>query len=273
MNRYLSSLSILLLAVSLSSYAQNSIATSARSAGMGGTGLTFQDANSAFSNQAGLATVENLGGLVTAESRFARSPINTFAGAFILPSKFGAFGLTLQHYGVETFNQQKIGLAYARKLSKGLSIGAQFDFINVSIPSYGSKGAVTFEAGLQATITKELRFGVHVFSPTNIDFTEDLSVPTIYRAGLTYLPSSKTYLTLELEKDIDFPTRVRMGVEYRFIESFFLRVGAATAPTLISVGIGIQVPTGLGIDITSSYHQILGVTPSISISYTPKTKQ
>lgn len=263
------SLFFLLFAI-FSIHAQNGIATSARSTAMGGTGLTFNDINSAFSNQAGLANLDDLGVILSAESRFIQSPINNFGAAAALPSKFGVFGIALNHYGIKNFNEQKIGLAYARKLTKGLSLGAQFDFINVNIPNYGARGAITFEVGLQAAISKEVLLGVHLFSPMNIELAEDFSIPTIYRAGIAYIPSSKTYLTLEVEKDIDFPTRVRMGVEYRFIEDFYMRVGAATAPTLVTFGIGLKVPSGLGIDISSSYHQILGVTPSVAIIYTPK---
>ncbi len=250
--------------------AQNAIATSARSTAMGGTGLTFNDINSAFSNQAGLAQLTELGVILSAESRFIQSPINNFGAATALPSKFGVFGLALSHYGIQDFNEQKIGLTYARKLTKGLSLGAQFDFINVNIPTYGAKGALTFEIGLQAAISKEIQLGVHVFSPINVEVIDDYAIPTIYRAGIAYIPSSKTQLTLEIEKDIDFPTRVRTGVEYRFIEDFYMRVGAATAPTIVTFGIGVQVPSGLGIDISSSYHQILGITPSVAIIYTPK---
>ena len=210
MNRYLSSLSILLLAVSLSSYAQNSIATSARSAGMGGTGLTFQDANSAFSNQAGLATVENLGGIVSAESRFARSPINTFAGAFILPSKFGAFGLVLQHYGVETFNQLKIGLAYARKLSKGLSIGAQFDFINVSADTAVESGIVStfFPHGLGHHLGLQVHDmggfmaderGTHINAPEKHAF---LRTSRIIEAGQVFTIEPGVYFIDSLLQDL-----------------------------------------------------------------------
>ncbi len=253
--------------------AQSSTSNSARSIAMGGTGINFQDANSIFHNQAGLAYLDTWQGIINAESRFIRSPINNFGVGAILPSDFGTFGLVLHHFGIEAFNNQKIGLAYGRKLAKGFSLGAQFDFINVNIPEYGSKGTVTFEMGVQATITKEIRLGVHVFSPRNIEFVEDFTIPTIYKAGIIYTPSSKTFLSLELEKDLDFPLRIRTGLEYRFIDAFYMRVGTATAPSLVSLGLGVKVPSGLQVDIASAYHQVLGITPSLSMTYTPKHKK
>ncbi len=120
----------------------------ARGAAMGGTGLTFTDLNSAFRNQAGLAFVENPGAMVVGERRFMNSPVNTLSAAAAYPSEFGTFALTLNYFGIDAFNEQKIGLAYARQLFDNLAIGVQFDYLNTQIQDYGSSGAITFEAGI-----------------------------------------------------------------------------------------------------------------------------
>ncbi|MEL6717744.1 MAG: hypothetical protein AAFO82_01650 [Bacteroidota bacterium] len=250
-------------------FAQNnqSPVAGAKGAAMGNTGLLFTDINSAFVNQAGLANLEGFAGSIFAERRFLNSPINNISGVVAAPIGLGTFALTINSFGIENYQEQKIGLAYARQLLDGLSIGVQFDYLSTNIPQYGSAGVFTFEAGLQAQLLKDLSFGFHLYSPAQIDLVEDLPLPTIYKAGLAYTPSDKVFLTVEVEKDIDYPVRFKAGVEYQFSETFFLRTGVATQPTLASLGIGVLFNERLAIDISASYHQILGVSPSVGLSY------
>ena len=237
---------------------------------MGGTGLTFTDLNSAFRNQAGLAFVENLSGMVVGERRFMNSPVNALSAAAAYPSEFGTFALTLNYFGIDAFNEQKIGLAYARQLFDNLAIGVQFDYLNTQIQEYGSSGAITFEAGIYSKISNALSLAVHVYSPARIEWTEGENLPSIFAVGLAYQPSNKVVLTAEAEKDIDFDTRFRGGVEYLAIEKVWIRAGAATNPVNVSFGLGYAVSEQLRMDISSVYHQYLGITPGIAVVYTRK---
>lgn len=239
----------------------------AKGAAMGGVGATFTDINSAFGNQAGLAHIEEMSAIVFAERRFIESPINSLSAAFAYPVGFGTFGLSVNTFGVKNYQEQKIGLAYARKLFNNLSIGAQFDYLNTNIPLYGTRGAISFEVGLQAQILKNLELGFHLYNPLKVEIADDNFLPTIYKAGLSYTPSEKVLLTAEVEKDIDYIARFKAGVEYRFSDLFFMRTGFATQPTLISLGLGLALQGGLGIDVAASYHQILGVSPSVGVIY------
>jgi len=239
----------------------------ARGAAMGNTGILFTDIHSTFVNQAGLASLEGIAASVFAERRFLNSPINNISGAVAAPIGFGTFALTINSFGIENYQEQKIGLAYARQLLDGLSIGVQFDYLSTNIPQYGTAGVFTFEAGLQAQLLKDIQFGFHLYSPTQIQIVEEVILPTIYKAGLAYTPSEKVFLTVEVEKDIDYPVRFKAGVEYQFSDVFFFRTGFATQPTLASLGIGVLFDERLAIDIAASYHQILGISPSVGVSY------
>jgi hypothetical protein len=73
-------------------------------------------------------------------------------------------------------------------------------------------------------------------------------------------------LITEAEKDIDNPARFKAGVEYKIVDALHLRGGIATNPSQYSLGVGINVKD-LKIDLATSYHEVLGVTPAISLSY------
>ncbi len=239
----------------------------ARGAGMGFAALNFTDINSAFANQSGLAQLSSLAATVTGEQRFGLAEVRNFAAAAALPTGSGAFGLTLQYYGFDDYNEQKAGLAYARKLSDLIAIGGQFVVLNTRIPEYGNQTSLTFELGLQAELLPEVTIGAHVYSPLRVETLEGEYLPSILRVGASYRPSEQVLLAFEVEKDIDFPTRTKGGIEYQLVEPLALRVGFATAPAIFTFGAGYAVGSQLTIDFGAYYHQQLGLTPAISVTY------
>jgi long-subunit fatty acid transport protein len=245
----------------------------ARSAAMGGVGAAFEDVNSVFSNQAGMAEVENLSFSLLAEQRFLLNAIRTVAAGGVLPLKSGSLGLTLNYYGTEAYNEQRVSLAYARKLMENFSIGAGLDFLNTNIPEYGSKGVMTFELGLMARFTPQLNMGVHVFNPLNVELIEGEKLPSILKLGLKYSPSEKVDIFGEVSKDVDFAIRTHWGVEYEVVEDLNLRAGVATQPVEVTFGAGYKLNNGLMIDVGSRYHEVLGISPSVGIVYVGKKKE
>lgn len=239
----------------------------ARGAALGQTGLTFTDIYSLFSNQAGLAFLESFSGAVQAERRFMLSEIQSLSAGAALPSSSGTFGLSLNYYGFEDFNEQRIGLAYSRKLYDKMGIGAQFLYLNTRIPEYGNTANFTFEVGLLMEIVPQLWAGFHVFSPIRVETIANEYLPTIFGVGLTYKPSEKVNINAEVQKDIEFKLRTKVGIEYQAAEPFFLRIGMGTEPTLVSFGVGYQIQNNIAIDLASSYHQVLGFTPAVGVAY------
>jgi len=242
----------------------------ARGAAMGNAAVTLTDINSAFANQAGLASLENLTATAFAEQRFLLSELQTVSAAVALPTTSGTFGLTLHHFGVEAWREQRFGLAYARSLTENMSIGAQVLLLHTSIPEYGSRTNLTFELGFQTQLLPELRLGAHAYSPMRVEIVPGEYLPTIVKLGLAYLPSERVMFSVEVEKDIDFPVRTKVGVAYQLIEQLELRTGVATNPTNVAFGLGYQFKNGLSFDLASVYHQWLGFSPTASVIFQRK---
>ena len=240
----------------------------ARGLAMGDASVTFRDINSAFSNQAGLAFLDGMSFTVFGEQRFLLAEIGSYSAALAYPTNSGTFGLVLNYFGYENYNEQKIGLAYARKLFEGVAIGAQVDYLGTRIPEYGSAGKVTFEVGVQADLLENFIVGAHIFSPIRTQLTDDEIdvIPTQLNVGIAYLPVEKVTLIIELEKDFDYTASFKGGIEYQLVDELSLRVGVGTNPTQNGFGIGIHLGK-LDIDIAAAYHQLLGFTPGASVSY------
>ncbi len=258
------------------SWSQNGVSpmAGARGAAMGDAAVAFQDINSAFSNQAGLGFMENMSFSIGSDRRFFTNEIGSYSLAFAYPvQKTGTFGLAVNYYGFSGYNEQRIGLAYARKLSDKLSIGAQFDYLGFSIPEYGSKSIFTFEFGLQAQLIENLAIGVHIFNPTRQEVVPDENIPTVFRLGTAYTPNKKLVISGELEKDIEHPIQFKAGIEYFIVDILALRAGLSTNPTQNSFGIGLKLNNGFKLDLASSYHYTLGFTPALSLAYDIQKKQ
>ena len=244
----------------------------ARSAAMGGYNVTLSDVWSANNNQAGLGFVEDLSGGIYYENRFLLSETSLKAGAFVLPVKTGAFGLSVSSFGYELYNETKAGLSYGQRFGDKFSVGVQLNYLNTKLSQdYGSKTSVTGAIGAIAKLSEELTLGIHVYNPTRAKLAEynNERLPTIMKLGLDYRFSEKVLFAVSTEKDVDFDARVNAGIEYHITEIFYLRGGISTNPTQYAFGAGMQLKD-FKVDLSSSFHQTLGMTPAISIIYSKR---
>jgi len=241
----------------------------ARSTAMGGVATTFSDLWSTNNNQAGLGFVKELAGGVYYENRFLLKATGYKAGAFVIPTKSGALGLSVTSIGYNLYNQTKAGLSYGQRFGNKISFGVQINYLSTSLSQdYGKNSTVTGAIGLIAKLSDELSMGVHIYNPTKSKFVDynNEKIPTIMKLGFTYQFSKKVLLSVETEKDMDFTAQVKAGVEYHILEVLYLRAGISTNPTQSSFGFGLNLKD-FKIQISSSYHQTLGLTPGISLIY------
>ena len=241
-----------------------------RSAGIADASVTLKDVWSCFHNQAGLAYLKNTTAGASFDNRFTISDLSTKGFAFAAPSKAGTFGLSASVFGYSNYNEKKAGLAYAKKFGEKISGGIQLDYLNTFIGDeyYGSKSSFAIEAGLLSEPLKNFKLGFHIFNPTRAKLAEYAGerIPTVFRLGASYLFSEKVLWSAEEEKDIDQQAIFKSGIEYHINEPLFLRTGIGTNPTLVSFGFGVKMKQ-MTFDAASSYHQVLGFSPSFSVSY------
>ena len=187
--------------------AQNGLPSSAGAKGvaMNDATITFQDIYGGLSNPAALSYLEQLNFALAGQQRFALANLNDLSLIAALPTNSGTFGLSINYFGFDAYNEQKIGLSYSRKLFKKIAIGVQFDYLNTQITDYGNKGIFTFAAGLQAQLSKSIRLGVAVYNPIEIEIVAGETLPTLLNIGLSYQPSSKIMLAAEEKRILTYP--------------------------------------------------------------------
>ncbi len=246
----------------------------ARSAAMGGYNVTLSDVWASNNNQAGLGFVEDLAAGIYYENRFLLKATSYQAGAVVLPIKTGAFGISVASFGYSAYSETKAGLAYGKRLGKKCSVGLQMNYLNTSFTQeYGSKTTLTGAVGVIAKLSEEITLGVHVYNPSRSKLITygNQRVPTIAKLGLDYQFSKKVTLAVSTEKNLTVKAIVNAGIEYYIADLLYIRGGISTNPSQYAFGFGMQLKD-FKVEVSSSFHQTLGVTPGISIAYIKKKK-
>jgi hypothetical protein len=220
------------------------------------------------SNQAALAQVKDAGVGVYGERRFLLAENSVYGLALAVPTKKGNFAVQVNYAGFANFNEQKAGLAYARSLGSKVDIGVQFNYYGYKIPAYANASTINFEAGAIVHVTEKINAGVHVYNPvaSNIGKTGDEKLASAYKFGVGYDATDNFYFSTEIVKEENQPINVTGGVQYHFKKQFFARAGFRSDNSTGFAGIGFMV-NNFRIDIASSFHPQLGISPGVLLVY------
>ena len=241
-----------------------------RAAGTSNSSVCYRDNWGQLNNQAGLAYVDDITISLGFTNAYFIKELSTNTIAIGLPTKTGVFGLNYTYFGYSKFNQNKIGLAYAKKLGKKISAGIQINYLYTHIEGeYGSNGTAYGEIGLLTEPIDNLFFAAHISNFWHTKYTDytDLYIPMIFRIGAGYLLYEKALLSIEFEKDFERELIFKSGLEFDLNKEFYFRFGIATNPMVFSFGFGYQIKS-FKVDIAFSKHPVLGYSPAIGLNYT-----
>lgn len=242
--------------------------------GLGAYSFNHTDVFSFTSNQASLAQLKNATAGVYAERRFMLNELNNYNAAIGLPTHSGNFGLKAGYSGFSDYNETQLGLAYARKLGNKIDVGVQFNYNGIRVAGYGSASAISFEAGTIFHITDKLHTGFHVNNPVGGKFGKDQQekLPSVYTVGFGYDASEKFFFSAEVVKEEDQPVNVNAGLQYKFIPQLLARAGISSATSSVWLGLGLSFGS-FRLDVTSSYHPQLGISPGLLLIFNFKGKE
>lgn len=231
------------------------------------------DALSFTGNQAALAGTKHAGIGVFGERRFMLKETSVYTLGAAVPTRLGNFGIQINYAGFKNFRENKIGLAYARKLGKLVDVGVQFNYYGYSIPSYGNASAINFEIGAMFHLTDKLNAGIHVYNPVGgkLGKNSEEKLAAAYKVGLGYDASDKFFISSEIIKEEDKAVNVIAGLQYQIVKQFFAKAGFISESGSVYAGAGVGLKN-LRLDISSSYHPQLGFSPGILLIMQFKSK-
>lgn len=263
----------ILLSTNLTFASHDPTARGARSLALGGSSVAINDFWSVFNNSACNAFTRKITVGAYFENRYLLKELSYRGLGVIIPTtEKDAFGLNVQQFGYSQYMESKVGLSYSKKFSESFAAGLQFDYLNTKVgEGIGSKNLFTFEIGLYSKLNKQLSLGFTAFNPARTKFSDyndyNEYVPIVLKLGARYDFSDNLFVISEIEKDILNDPILRLGIDYKLSEMFFVRGGISTGVVAYSFGMGMHVKN-FSFDIATSVHQVLGASPQVSLQYT-----
>lgn len=248
-----------------------------RAAAMGNSCVTSQGIWAMQNNPAGLAELQKMSIGLYYQNQWMLPETADKSAAFAVPLNMGTIGVSFNQYGSSNFNENKIGLAYARSFGRYLQIGLQLDYCLLKIAEeYGNKSALTFELGIQSQVTDKLTLGTYIFNPARFTLKQTINqepLPIVFRFGASYKFTKDFIAQLEVEKNTDFEGfAFRGGLEYEAVKDLFIRAGAQIGTDrfeqqgLLTFGLGYQIKF-VEINVGAQMHQVLGAGVNVGMIF------
>jgi hypothetical protein len=87
------------------------------------------------------------------------------------------------------------------------------------------------------------------------------------RLGTSYRFSEKLLVCAEAEKNVDYPLRGKVGIEYLPTSALAFRTGFSTNPIEMDAGMGYCFKQVFNLDFGTSYNTYVGWSPNVSFTY------
>lgn len=238
--------------------------------GLGAYSKKFVDVFSFTSNPAALALVSSAGAGVFAEQKFLLEALTLYTIAAAIPLSYGGIGINARYNAAGAYKESQFGLAYGKSLGT-VAIGAQFNYSGIQITGYGKDAVFHFDAGTIWQLSEKLYTGFRISNPTGAKFGRNKEEKLAFSCsfGLGYEVSTAVFINTEIIKEEDRSPTVLLSLHYSLNDKFFLRAGIATATSAPWLGAGLAWKK-MRVDITSSYHPQLGISPGLSLIFSGK---
>ncbi|MBK8088720.1 MAG: hypothetical protein IPK31_12675 [Chitinophagaceae bacterium] len=242
--------------------------------GLGAYSKQSTDQFSFIINPAALSNLQQSGAGVYSERRFLLNAFSQYTAVAGFQTKSGTFGLQADYFGYSNYNETQLGLGYARSLGSKIDVGVKFNYYNLRIPAYANASTFHFEAGVLMHLSEKLHAGFSVFNPVGgvLNKTANEKIASVYRGGIGYEASEKFFISAELIKEENKNVGVNAAFQYVLVKQLLIRAGINTVNTQPFVGVGLKFGQ-FRVDVATSYHQQLGVSPAVMLLFDFKQKE
>jgi hypothetical protein len=245
----------------------------ARATGLGSASSTLADEWSLFNNIGGLGKINEASANFAFEIRPALTGANRMAASVIAPMKMGTIGLGIYKFGDDVYSEQLVSFGFGSSIGN-TSLGAKINYIQYRAESFGITTATSLDFGGITQITPQISVGAYITNLTQSKLigTDGERLPTKLVAGLGFRPSTKIFITTEIEKDLDYQIIMRSGMEYAIYNKVFFRTGFNVNPNAAYFGLGAQ-KRNIKMDYGIKFSQLIGTAHQVSAVYLLSSKQ
>lgn len=219
-------------------------------------------------NPAAWAALRQSAAAAFVSQAFGMAELRLGAAAVAHPTRFGVAAASGRTYGFDDFRETILALGFGRAIAvsptREVHAGVALRYTSVTIPDFGSAGAVGLSLGVLVELIPGLDFGALAHNLNRPALSELDPLETRLDAGVSFRAHPRGLVVVAASKDLDFPLSLRGGVEVQPVDVLHLRAGFTTEPTRFSAGIGVAIGN-LRADVAGEHHQVLGWTPAFEI--------
>lgn len=239
-----------------------------RLSGMGSGGTAVSDIWSVQQNPAGIAELKRPMLAVAFEQHFLDPEVNTQSAVFIVPYHRNVFGISVERYGFSEFNDQKVGISYAKRFGDSFRMAIGLRYYQLNVSQYGSAKAFTIEMGFQLKVTGAFTIASHIANPNQSQYKNlpGSTLPVKLTVGGSFRFSDRLFLIADVRKYLKYPIDGMTGIEYDIIKWFSMRGGVSMNPFKQYTGFGINY-NKMRLDVSVASHPSLGYSPQIALGY------
>ncbi len=261
---------VLFLLFNVSVYADNLFESSPRTL----IAVSRPNIWSYIQNTATLTAVEKLEGSLFFQNHFNMKELSTKSIQVGAHARFLNIGIAFSSFGYSNYNENIIGLAFARKFSKRWMLGIQFDYYSVYFSkTEGYKGKIFPQIGILSQPAENFYIGFQVFNPTHERIKTTYfykEIPSVFSLGGSYYFSNKLITGIQLDKEIKSNLQISVEINYQFLEYLSVKLGCIKNEILIpDMGLGVTL-SNLRIDTDFKFHSTLGIISGIALTYKMK---
>jgi hypothetical protein len=237
----------------------------ARSWAMGNSLVAVADRFSVINNPAGLGFLKGSFVNVGYHARYNVAGLQTVSLSGNYDSKIANFGIGLEKFGDKLYNEQKFGFAIGKSTQR-FALGLKLNYLQATIENLSNQKTFLSEFGVIAKLSSKFQMGFHGYNLTGAKLYASQKIPTVIRLGAGFTPTKQILITVEAERDLDYPTIFKAGIEYQIVNNVFFRTGITSKINNAHFGFGIA-KKNLTLDYAASTHQSLGFSHHLALSY------
>ncbi len=143
----------------------------------------------------------------------------------LIPAGKASVGALYSNFGYTDFKRDMAGVSCGLRLSEKIAAGVQIDYFSERTSGeYDNYRCITFETGLIAEASDNIRIGIHLFNPVPNSLRKN-NQPVSLTVGAGINLSKILFAGAETEMSSTGKPILRTGFEYEAVKNLWLRAG------------------------------------------------
>lgn len=239
--------------------AQNLVESSIKEA-ISNSGLTLTTFDNYYSNPSALADLNAINFQSTIKNFYELENLfsKSIALGFPIKNQNAYASVYYQNNGASFFKTQNLGLGIGKRISKQLSIGANFQLGNQVVEGWSSPIGIEISFGFLFTANKDLNFSSVFKTSNNI---------SILSFGMDYKLLEHLTLYLQMDKELKNNIEFKYGLIYYINKSINVAIGMVPLQSSFTMGANFLLKDKIELGVSFQRHLYLGYSPTASFKY------